>query len=165
MNYLNIDLVLSMLDFGLAYFNTQQAQDRVYIRKQRTERAVQNLSFDVVRAYFKVAAAQRAIKMTTTLLEQCRSRFELIEQARKKKQITVPFAYEQITRFIDMEKRLTQFVRSYENSCVELRTLLGYYPNSNIFVDESVLDRVPDFKLLKLATMEQIRADPPSGTL
>ena len=59
-NYLNIDLVLSMLDFGLAYFNTQQAQDRVYIRKQRTERAVQNLSFDVVRAYFKVAAAQRA---------------------------------------------------------------------------------------------------------
>ena len=155
-NYLNIDLVLSMLDFGLAYFNTQQAQDRVYIRKQRTERAVQNLSFDVVRAYFKVAAAQRAIKMTTTLLEQCRSRFELIEQARKKKQITVPFAYEQITRFIDMEKRLTQFVRSYENSCVELRTLLGYYPNSNIFVDESVLDRVPDFKLPEIATMEQI---------
>ena len=155
-NYLNIDLMLSMLDFGIAYFNTQQAQDRVYIRKQRTERAVQNLSFDVVRAYFKVAAAQRAIKMTTTLLEQCRSRYELIEQARQKKQITVPFAYQQATRFIDMEKRLTQFVRSYENSCVELRALLGYYPNSNIFVDESVLDRVPDFKLPEISTMEQI---------
>ena len=155
-NYLNIDLMLSMLDFGIAYFNTQQAQDRVYIRKQRTERAVQNLSFDVVRAYFRVAAAQRAIKMTTTLLEQCRSRFELIEQARKKKQITVPFAYQQATRFIDMEKRLTQFVRSYENACVELRALLGYYPNSNIFVDESVLDRVPDFKLPEISTMEQI---------
>ena len=155
-NYLNIDLMLSMLDFGIAYFNTQQAQNRVYIRKQRTERAVQNLSFDVVRAYFKVAAAQRAIKMTTTLLEQCRSRYELIEQARQKKQITVPFAYQQATRFIDMEKRLTQFVRSYENSCVELRALLGYYPNSNIFVDESVLDRVPDFKLPEISTMEQI---------
>ena len=155
-NYLNIDLMLSMLDFGIAYFNTQQAQDRVFIRKQRTERAVQNLSFDVVRAYFKVAAAQRAIKMTTTLLEQCRSRYQLIEQARQKKQITVPFAYQQATRFIDMEKRLTQFVRSYENACVELRALLGYYPNSNIFVDESVLDRVPDFKLPEISTMEQI---------
>ena len=39
---------------------------------------------------------------------------------------------------------------------MELRTLLGYYPNSNIFVDESVLDRVPDFKLPEIATMEQI---------
>ena len=32
-NYLNIDLALSVLDFGLAFFNTQQAQDRLLLRQ------------------------------------------------------------------------------------------------------------------------------------
>ena len=59
-NYFNIDLALSVVDFGLAYFNTRQQADRALMAKQRTERAAQNLIFDVVRAYFKVAAAQRA---------------------------------------------------------------------------------------------------------
>ena len=58
-NYLNIDLLFSVLDFGLAYFNTRQQADRTMMTKQRTERAAQNLIFDVVRAYFKVASAQR----------------------------------------------------------------------------------------------------------
>lgn len=155
-NYFNIDLMLSVLDFGLAYFNTQQAESRVLIRKQRTDRAVQNLTFDVVKTYFKVAAAQRAIKMTTSLLEQCRTRGELIEKLAKERKITPFRAFDETRRFIIMEKKLTQYVRSYENSCVELRTLLGYYPNSNIFVDETVLDRLPAFQFPMIEMMEQI---------
>ena len=34
-NYLNIDLALSVLDFGLAFFNTQQSNDRLLLRQQR----------------------------------------------------------------------------------------------------------------------------------
>ena len=62
-NYVNVDLVLSVLDFGLAWFNTQQAKDRTLMREQRTRRAMQNLSLDVAKAYFKVAAAQRSIRI------------------------------------------------------------------------------------------------------
>ena len=58
-NYFNIDLMLSVLDFGLAYFNTQQAESRVLIRKQRTDRAVQNLTLMCVKTYFKVRRRPR----------------------------------------------------------------------------------------------------------
>ncbi len=155
-NYLNIDLMFSMLDFGLAFFNTRQSADRVLLHKQRAARAEQNLTFDVVRAYFKVAAAQRAIKMTTSLLEQCRTRSELIYELSKDRQITPIRAFDETRRFINMEKRLTNYVRSYENACVELRTLMGYYPNANIFVDETVLDRVPEFRFPDIGLMEQV---------
>lgn len=157
-NYLNIDLMFSMLDFGLAYFNTRQQADRVLMHRQRTERAAQNLIFDVVRAYFKVAAAQRAINMTTALLDQCRSRYEQIYKMSQERKITPIRAFEESRRFIEMEKRLTSYQRGYENACIELRTLMGYYPNADIVVDETMLDRVPNWEkeLPSIELMEQI---------
>lgn len=155
-NYLNIDLALSVLDFGLAFFNTQQSQDRLLLRQQRTRRAEQNLVLDTVRVYFQVAAAQRAINITTKLLEDCRNRYELIEKMGDAGQITPFRAFDEVRDFVDMEKRLTNYVRSYENSCVELRSLLGLYPDSEIKVDDSILDKVPEFTFPEMALMEQI---------
>lgn len=155
-NYLNVDLALSVLDFGLAFFNTQQANDRMLLRQQRTRRAEQNLVLDTVRVYFQVAAAQRAINVTTRLLEDCRNRYELIEAMGESGQITPFRAFDEVRRFVDMEKRLTNYIRSYDNSCVELRSLLGLYPNTRIKVDDSVLDTVPEFTFPEVELMEQI---------
>ena len=155
-NYFNIDLALSVLDFGLAFFNTQQAQDRVYMREQRTLRAAQNLTLDVVRAYFSVAAAQKAIKITSGLLEECRNRYELIQKLGKKGQIDPFRAFDDTRRFIDMEKRLTNYVRSYQNSCVELRSLLGMAPSGKIVVEDAYLNQLPDYELPNIELMEQI---------
>ena len=155
-NYLNIDLALSVLDFGLAFFNTQQAQDRVYMREQRTLRAAQNLTLDVVRAYFSVAAAQKAIKITSGLLEECRNRYELIQKLGKKGQIDPFRAFDETRRFIDMEKRLTNYVRSYQNSCVELRSLMGMAPSGKIVVEDAYLNSLPSYELPDIELMEQI---------
>ena len=156
MNYLNVDLALSVLDFGLAFFNTQQSQDRMLLRQQRTRRAEQNLVLDTVRVYFQVAAAQRAINVAGKLLEECRNRYELIEQMGDSGQITPFRAFDEVKQFVEMEKRLTNYIRSYENSCVELRSLLGFYPNAVIRVDDSVLDTVPEFDFPEMELMEQI---------
>ena len=155
-NYLNVDLALSVLDFGLAFFNTQQSQDRMLLRQQRTRRAEQNLVLDTVRVYFQVAAAQRAINVAGKLLEECRNRYELIEQMGDSGQITPFRAFDEVKQFVEMEKRLTNYIRSYENSCVELRSLLGFYPNAAIRVDDSVLDTVPEFDFPEMELMEQI---------
>lgn len=155
-NYLNVDFALSVLDFGLAFFNTQQAEDRVLLREQRTRRAGQNLTLDVVRVYFQVAAAQRAINVTTQLLEDCRTRYELIAKMGRERQISPFRAFDETRRFIEMEKRLTNYIRSYENSCYELRSLLGLYPGAAVKVDDSILDAVPDFDLPEMIEMEQI---------
>ncbi len=155
-NYLNIDLALSVLDFGLAFFNTQQAHDRMFLRQQMTRRAEQNLVLDTVKIYFQVAAAQRAIRVAGDLLDNCRNRYELIEQMGDKGQITPFRAFDEVKQFVEMEKRLTNFIRSYENSCVELRSLLGYYPHAKIQVDDSILNTVPEFSFPEIELMEQI---------
>ena len=156
-NYFNIDLMFSLVDFGLAYFNTRQQADRAVMTKFRNERAAQNLIFDVVRAYFRVAAAQRAQQLTSSLIEQCRARHDQIYKLSQDRKITPSRAFEESRRFMDMEKRLTAYERTYESACVELRTLMGYYPNSMIMVDESPLDHTPEYKFLPpMEYMEQI---------
>ena len=64
-NNMSVDLAFSLLDFGLAFFNSQQSHDRVLMKDKQIQRIRQNLALDVVRAYFKVAATQRAIDVTT----------------------------------------------------------------------------------------------------
>ena len=155
-NYLNVDLALSAVDFGLAFFNTCQANDRMLLRQQRTRRAEQNLVLDVTRVYFQVAAAQRAIAVTSKLLENCKERYVLIEKMGDKGQITPFRAFDEVKRFVEMEKRLTNYIRNYENSCVELRSLMGLYPNAKIKVDDSILDKVPEFTFPEMELMEQI---------
>ncbi len=156
LNYLNVDLALSVLDFGLAFFNTQQAEDRAMMRELRTKRAGQNLTLDVVKSYFQVAAAQKAIRITTSLLEDCRNRYALIEKLSKAREIDPFRAFDETRRFVEMEKRLTNYIRSYENSCVELRSQLGLYPSGKILVEDSYLNQVPDFDLPNIELMEQI---------
>lgn len=155
-NYLNVDLALSVIDFGLAFFNTCQANDRQLLRQQHTRRAEQNLVLDVTRVYFQVAAAQRAIKITRELLANCKERYALIEKMGDSGKITPFRAFDEVKRFIEMEKRLTNYIRSYENSCVELRSLMGLYPNAEIKVDDSILDKVPNFTFPEMELMEQI---------
>ena len=75
---------------------------------------------------------------------------------RKQNKITPFRAFEEINRFLDMEKRLTNYTRSYENSCVELRSLLGVYPSVNIIVDDTVLDKLPAFDFPDIELLEQI---------
>ena len=157
-NYLNIDLALSLMDFGLAAANTIQANDRTLIREQRTRRAAQNLQLDVVRVYFQVAAAQKAITITNDLLNKCRTSYELIKEAAQKRYITPFRAFDETRRFVDMEKRLTNYTRSYENSRAELRALLGLAGSADIIVDSSMLnvDMPPVFDLPSLEVQEQI---------
>ncbi|MCR4573264.1 MAG: TolC family protein [Lentisphaeria bacterium] len=155
-NYFNIDLALSVLDFGLAFVNGLQENDRMLLRNQRFRRAAQNLVMDTSRVYFQVAAAQRAIDITEKLLAECKDTYQQIDKMGEDGKISPYRAFDEVSKFIEMEKRLTNYVRTYENSCVELRALLGLYPNASIRVDDSVLDKVPEFALPDIQLMEQI---------
>jgi outer membrane protein TolC len=151
-----IEMMLSVLDFGLAFINSAQAKDRTIVREQQTIRAAQNLSLQVVKTYFKVAAAQRAIHITTDLLQRCRSRSELLNSIAQR-HILSPFRlFDEHKRFVNLEKRLTAYIRSYENACVELRALMGYFPNRDIKVDEGALVQLRKIKLPDISLMEKI---------
>ena len=155
-NNLSVDLAFSLLDFGLAFFNSQQSHDRLLMKQRQLERLRQNLTLDVVRTYFKVAAAQRAVDITQNLLTQCKNRSAVIERLRKQNRITPFRAFEEINRLLTMEKRLSNYTRVYENSCVELRALLGVYPSVNIIVDDTILDKEPAMELPEIELLEQM---------
>ena len=156
-NTFNIDLALSVMDFGLAFFNSQQAQDRVLLRKQHTERMAQNLTLDIINAYCRVAAAQRSSDITRGMLATCRDRNELIKRLRQANKISPFRAFDEIRRFNEMERRQTAYEQEYQNACVELRALLGHYPSEAIKVDDSFLDKEPaNNDLPALDVMEQM---------
>ena len=155
-NNLSVDLAFSLLDFGLAFFNSQQGHDRMLMKQRQIERLRQNLMLDVVRGYFKVAAAQRAVDITQALLAQCKNRAATIERLQKEKKITPFRAFEELNRLLAMEKRLTNYTRVHENSCVELRALIGVYPSVNIIVDDTVLDKEPAMELPDIELLEQM---------
>ena len=159
LNTFNIDLALSVMDFGLAFFNAQQAHDRVLLRRKRTERMAQNLTLDIINAYCRVAAAQRSADITRQMLATCRDRNEVIRRLRKENKISPFRAFDEISRFNEMERRQAAYEQEYQNACVELRALLGYYPSDMIKVDDSFLDKAPGEitdNLPSLDVMEQI---------
>jgi len=156
LNLFNIDLAFSVLDFGLAFFNSQQAKDRVFLRRQRVRRIEQNLVLEVVQTYFKVAVAQRAKFATEQLLKDCRNRMNSLSKMAKQGMIAPYRAFEETQKLVDIEKRLTNYFRHCESYRVELCALLGLYADTKIKVDHSMLDTVPNFTFPEMELMEQI---------
>ena len=155
-NNFKVELLFSALDFGLAYLNVVQAKDRTLIEKQQTQRAGQNLRLDVAKAYFRVAATQDAIETTENLLEECRNIDSTFMELAKTKDVSLLRLLDEHKHFIRLQQRLMDYRRSYLNSCIELRTLMGFSPFGQINVDASVLAKLSEINLPDIELMEKI---------
>ena len=155
-NNFKVELLFSALDFGLAYLNVVQAQDRTLIEKQQTQRAGQNLRLDVAKAYFRVASIQDAIETTEKLLEECRNIDTAFMELSKTKDVSLLRLLDEHKNFIRMQQRLMDYRRSYLNSCIELRTLMGFSPFGEIHVDSSALAKLSDINLPEIDLLEKI---------
>lgn len=151
-----IDLALSLIDFGLAYFNSVQAQDRRLIVASQKKRVAQNLVFKVVKTYLQVAAAQKAITATSDMLDRTGQVERILKDIRGDKSISPLRALDEEKRFINLEKRLMRYQLNYENSCIELKSLMGYTPNKQIMVDDKFLDKLAAVELPDVAELEKI---------
>lgn len=159
-NTIKVEFALSMLDFGLAYFNSVQAEDRVQLSDEQLRRAAQNLILDVTQAYFKVAATQHAVQTTEKLLEMCDNVDTVLMDLTQNKTISPLRALDERKRFITLRKSLMEYRRSYQNSCVELKSLMGYHPAEIIKVNTDCLKKinvidVPDIDLLERIALKE----------
>ncbi|MBO5761941.1 MAG: SEL1-like repeat protein [Lentisphaeria bacterium] len=155
-NNFSIDFAFSVLDCGLAFFNSQQTHDRMLQQEKAVERLKQNLALDVAKLYFRVAVAQRAATITRELLAKCQNRYELIRKLHREKKISSFLATEEMNKFLAMEHRLRDYIRTNETAQTELRAVLGVYPGEVIKVDDSLLDKLPEMDIPDTATLEQI---------
>jgi outer membrane protein TolC len=155
-NSTKVELVFSVLDFGLAYFNSVQAEDRVQLTNEQLRRAAQNLILDVTKAYFRVAATQYAVETTEKLLAMCDDIDSILMDLTRDKTISPLRALDERKRFINIRKRLMEYRRSYENSCVELKSLMGYHPIDLIKVNTKCLDKIRIIDLPNIDLLERI---------
>ncbi|MDD3117581.1 MAG: TolC family protein [Victivallales bacterium] len=155
-NTFNIDMALSVIDFGLAYFNSVQARDRELILGEQKKRAIQNLSYDVAKQYFRVAAVQYAIRQSANMMARTGNIEQILEDIQKEKNISALRALDEKRRFINLEKKLRQYQVSYEDSCIQLKAVMGFRPNHRIRVDDTLLDRLNAIKVPRVELLEKL---------
>lgn len=154
-NY-KFELALSVLDFGMAYFNSVQAQDQIILSQTQKRRVAQNMIYDVAKAYFEVASTQDAIVATNQLIARCHGIDKIFDALRDSRSLSNLRILDERKRFINLEKRLMYYQRHYANSCVRLRTLMGYLPMEDIKVDTSFLQRTDLSKIPPVEKLEEV---------
>ena len=157
-NRVRAELLFSAIDFGLALCTYIQQDDKKILTSEQRRRAAQNLILDVTRAYLRVAAAQYAMETTEKMINLSIETEELLQEMAKHKTVPLVSVLEENKKFIVLKKSLMEYKRSYQNSCIELRSLMGYYPTHEIKVDTSAMDEltelpVPDIELLEEAAL------------
>lgn len=151
-----VELIFSILDFGLAYFNSIQAEDRTILTAEQKRYAMHSLIMDVVRAYYKVAATQHAMQTTETLIAMSENTETTLSEIRESGNIQPLKVLEEKKAFLRLKQKLREYKRSYENSCVELMALMGYYPVSQIRVDTSCFDTLQEAEFTDIEILERI---------
>jgi len=157
-NRVRAELIFSAIDFGLAFCNYIQQDDRAILTVEQKRRAAQNLILDVTRSYLRVAAAQYAMEETEKMIALSVETEELLQKMAKNKTVPLVRVLEENKKFIVLKKALMEYKRSYQNSCIELRSLMGYYPTSEVRVDTSAMNKlvelnIPDIELLEEAAL------------
>ncbi len=157
-NRVRAELLFSAIDFGLAFCTYVQQDDRQILTSEQRRRAAQNLILDVTRSYLRVAAAQYAMEKTEKMIKLSIETEKLLQEMAKRKTVPLVSVLEENKKFIVLKKSLMEYKRSYQNSCIELRSLMGYYPTHEIKVDTSAMNEltelpVPDIELLEEAAL------------
>lgn len=148
------EIVFSALDFGLAYFNALQQDDKTVLANVQRRRTAQNLSMNVARAYFKVAAAQRSIEDAESLIRLSERSLLDIAGMEMDGGLHPLRAAEEKAALLRLKQTLMDYRNDYESACIELRSLMGFRPITDIKVDASCMDALADLKLPDIEVLE-----------
>lgn len=155
-NRVRVELLFSMIDFGLAYFNSVQTQDKSLITGEEKRRAAQNLILDVTSAYLRVASAQYEMEKVEGMLKECESTEAALNNITSSRGISKSDALVEQKKFINLKLQLREYRRDYENSSIQLRSLMGYYPTNEIRVDTTIIDKMANLKVPNVQLLEEI---------
>lgn len=151
-----VELVFSAVDFGLSYFKALQADDKARLINFQENRARQNLAFDVASSYFRVAAAQYAMENTEKLLKLSKVVEKNLDYLAKSKSLSPLRTLSEKKQILKLKQSLEEYKRIYSNSCIELKTLMGYAPWGEIRVETSVLDKLDHMETPPVYLLEKV---------
>ena len=117
------------LDFGLSYIRAGQSSDKFLISKELEKKAANNITKDVIRAYWNALSAENLIKKYDPLLIKVNNALndsQKIEELLLQKPMDALLYQKEL---LDIQRALQSQKQSFINAKIELGALMGLLPN------------------------------------
>ena len=128
-NEQDIGFSWNALDFGLSYIRAGQSSDKFLISKELEKKAANNITKDVIRAYWNALSAEKLIKKYDPLLikvNNALSDSQKIEELLLQKPMDALLYQKEL---LDIQRALQSQKQSFINAKIELGALMGLLPN------------------------------------
>lgn len=153
-----IGMSWNILDFGVSYVRAKQQGDRYLIAMEESRKQLQQLSQDILRAYWEAYSAQKLIndtKQFQVLLAQANSKLTsaLSDNSLPKENL---LRYQET--MLDGNRHLVQLQYKYDKAMLDLKHLLNLPINDHFVLlpPPQALTRVQNLKNLNFAKLDAI---------
>ena len=125
----DIEFTWNALDFGLSYIRAGQQANRYLIAKELERKSIQNITRDVIRAYWNAKAAENLLEKLSPLLVKVEI---ALKDSKYIEELTLSAPVDALLyqkELLDIQRTLQTQKRALINSKTELATLMGLLPS------------------------------------
>lgn len=126
----DMELAISLLDFGLAFYRSRQEYNRERILLQQHLRIRQNLVKSVIQAYWKTIVASHATDSAAELIAMAEERQALLQKRTARGTVGKIEGLQNEQTLIEMQMKLHAFRSEYHKARAELSSLMGLHPDT-----------------------------------
>ena len=149
-----IEFTWNALDFGLSYIRAGQQADRYLIAKELERKAIQNITRDIIRSYWKAQASENLLKKLNPLLQRVE---DALADSQYIEELLISAPMDSLLyqkELLDVQRTLQTQQRALINSKNELATLMGLLPNQKFTLADN--DTYLTNLKMDIQTMEEI---------
>ncbi|MGJ7509250.1 TolC family protein [Variovorax sp. GT1P44] len=139
-----LGLSWSLLDFGMAYYRTQQKADQILMANERRRKVAQNVLQDVRNAYWRALGAQRLLPEVDGLLARTHKALEAAREAETKGLLPRQDILAYQRALLDSVYLLTVRRQDLEFSQAELAALMSLPPGSRMVLADTPEPALPE---------------------
>ncbi len=150
-----LGLSWSLLDFGVAYYRTQQKADQILMAEERRRKVAQNVLQDVRNAYWRALGAQRLMPEVDKLLMRTHSALTSARQAETKGLLPRQEILAYQRALLDSIYLLTVRRQDLEFAQAELAALMSLPPGSKMVLADTAEAPLPELGQ-SMAQLEQL---------
>jgi outer membrane protein TolC len=141
-----LGLSWSLLDFGVAYYRTQQKSDQILMAEERRRKVAQNVLQDVRNAYWRAVGAQRLMPQVDRLLVRTHQALLSAREAESKGLLPRQEVLAYQRALLDSIYLLTVRRQDLEFAQAELSALMSLPPGSKLVLADQAEQPLPELK-------------------
>ncbi len=133
----NIEFTWNALDFGLSYIRAGQQADRYLIAKELERKAIQNITRDIIRSYWKAQASENLLEKLNPLLKRVE---DALADSQYIEELLISAPMDSLLyqkELLDVQRTLQTQQRALINSKNELASLMGLMPSQKFTLAEN----------------------------